>query len=57
MKPFSWFGEDILKRTGALIVPGSQQRGTIMLVLILNAIYRQFLRAALPGISRQGGKL
>ena len=57
MKPFSWFGEDILKRTGALIVPGFQQRGAIMLVLILNAIYHQFLRAALPGISRQGGKL
>jgi hypothetical protein len=57
MKPFSWFGEDILKRTGALIATGFQQRGAIMLVLILNAIYRQFLRATLPGISRQGGKL
>jgi hypothetical protein len=34
-----------------------QQWGAIMLVLILNAIYRQFLRATLPGISRQGGKL
>ena len=34
-----------------------QQRGAIMLVLILNAIYHQFLRAALPGISSQGAKL
>jgi hypothetical protein len=31
--------------------------GAIMLVFILNAIYRQFLRAALLGIARQGGKL
>ena len=34
-----------------------KQRGAIMLALILNAIYRQYLRAALQGIARQGGKL
>jgi len=33
-----------------------RQRGAIMLVLILNAIYRQFLRAALHGISSQGAR-
>jgi hypothetical protein len=31
--------------------------GAKMLAVILNAVYRQFIRAALPGISRQGGKL
>ena len=40
-----------------LASPQIKQRGAIMLTLILNAIYRQFLRAALPGICRQGGKL
>jgi hypothetical protein len=29
-----------------------QQRGSIMLALILNAIYRQFLKATLPGMRR-----
>jgi hypothetical protein len=33
-----------------------KQRGVIMLAVILNAIYRQFLQAALPGISSQGAK-
>jgi hypothetical protein len=33
-----------------------KQRGAIMLALILNAIYRQFLQAALLGISNQGSK-
>jgi len=34
----------------------SDNGGAIMLVLILNAIYRQFLRAALHGISSQGAR-
>jgi hypothetical protein len=34
-----------------------QSAGAIMFAIILNAIYRQLIRAALPGISRQGGKL
>jgi hypothetical protein len=32
-----------------------QQWGAIMLVFILNAIYRQFLRAILPGIPGKEG--
>ena len=55
-KPFSRFGEDTQKRTGALM-HSVKQRVAIMLALIPNAIYRQFLRAALAGIARQGGKL
>ena len=54
-KPFSWGGEDILKRTSALI-DLIKQWGAIMAVFILNAIYRQFLRAAVPGISSQEAK-
>jgi hypothetical protein len=30
------------------------QRGSTMLALILNAIYRQFLKAALPGMANKG---
>jgi hypothetical protein len=41
------------KTTGAFMI---KQRGTIMLALILNAIDRQFLQAALLGISNQGSK-
>jgi hypothetical protein len=33
-----------------------KQRGSIMLALILNAIYRQFLKAALPGMARLGAR-
>ena len=52
--------------SGSAKIPGNEavlssrmikQRGAIMLALILNAIYRQYLRAALQGIARQGGKL
>jgi hypothetical protein len=55
-KPFSEFSEVTRKQTSARITL-TNQRGAIMLAVILNAIYRQFIRAALPGISRQGGKL
>jgi hypothetical protein len=54
-KPFSSFGEDTRKRTSVLIAL-IKRWGAIMLVL-LNAIYHQFLRAALSGISMLGGKL
>ena len=33
-----------------------KQPGATMLAFILNAIYQQFLQAALPDIARQGGK-
>ena len=49
------FGEKIWKRISALMAL-IKRWGAIMLVFILNAIYRQFLRAALPGIARQAGK-
>jgi len=35
----------------------SSDGDAIMLPLILNAIYSQFIQATLPGISSQGGKL
>jgi len=56
-KPFCWFDEDTPKQARDQLIPDFQQRGTMMLVLILNAIYHQFLRVALSGIARQGGKL
>jgi hypothetical protein len=46
---FSCF-EIVLKRTAGLIRT-FDNGDTIMLLLILNAIYSQFLQAALPGIS------
>jgi hypothetical protein len=45
----------IPKRTIALIAPTNN--GDAIMLLILNAIYRQFLLAALSGISSQGAKL
>jgi hypothetical protein len=50
------FGEKIWKRISVLIALIKRWGGAIMLVFILNAIYRQFLRAALPGIAMQAGK-
>jgi hypothetical protein len=44
----------IPKRTIALIAP-TNNGDAIMLLLILNAIYRRFLLAALSGISSQRG--
>ena len=44
-KPFSWFGEDNVKRTAALIEPG-QTRGAIMLNII-NILYREYCLARL----------
>jgi hypothetical protein len=37
-------------------VPSIQQRGSIMLALIFNAIYRHFLKAALPGMVTLGAR-
>jgi hypothetical protein len=56
MKPFSQTAKSSRNNrdlSSALI----KQRGSIMLALILNAIYRQFLKATLPGFSSQGAKL
>ena len=54
-KPFSQFDEVIRKRASAPMAP-IKQRGSIMLAFILNAVYRQFIRAALSGIATQGAK-
>jgi hypothetical protein len=55
-KPFCQIGEIGRKRTDALIYRRIKQRGAIMLAAIFNAIYRQFLQAALLGISSQRAK-
>jgi hypothetical protein len=46
--------EAVLKRIPA-INDHDQQRGSIMVAFILNAIYRRFLRSALPGMRRFPG--
>jgi hypothetical protein len=33
-----------------------KQRGSIMVALILNAIYREFLKSALPGMATVGAR-
>jgi hypothetical protein len=54
-KPFYRPDEAIRKQTSALI-PQDQKWDAIMLPLILNAIYRHFLQAALSGIASQGAR-
>jgi hypothetical protein len=53
MKPFSPDREVVPQQTRPTIV-SYEKRGAIMLALILNAIYRQFLKAALPGMATLG---
>jgi hypothetical protein len=53
-KPFWGTDENILKKAG--YPAGVNQRGSTMLALILNAIYRQFLKAALPGMANKGAR-
>ncbi len=52
-KPFWGTDENILKQKAAYRARVNQ-RGSTMLALILNAIYRQFLKAALPGMANKG---
>jgi hypothetical protein len=52
-KPFWGTDENILKQKAAYAAEVNQ-RGSTMLALILNAIYRQFLKAALPGMANKG---
>ena len=54
-KPFSLADEAALKQRGTTLL-ADQQRGSIMLALLLNAIYRRFLNAALPGMASQGAR-
>ena len=54
-KPFWGTDENVLKQKAAYD-GGVNQRGSIMLALILNAIYRQFLKAALPGMANKGAQ-
>jgi hypothetical protein len=45
-------GDEVgLKQTPVTNGPG-EQRGRTMLTIILNSIYRQFLRSSLPGMRR-----
>jgi hypothetical protein len=39
--------------TKAVYLPQLKQRGSMTLALILNALYREFLKAALPGMAHQ----
>ena len=52
-KPFWGTDENILKQKAAYPARVNQ-RGSTMLALILNVIYRQFLKAALPGMANKG---
>lgn len=47
--------ENILKQKAAYL-PHPPNTGIAMLALILNAIYRIFLSAAVPGIVREGAR-
>ena len=55
MKPFSPIAKSSRNKHG-LRLSSIKQRGSIMLALILNTIYRQFLKAALPGMARLGSR-
>ena len=50
MKPFDRPRETSRKHDESSLTH-VEQRGTTMLILILNAIYRQFIRDTLPGIT------
>jgi hypothetical protein len=54
-KPLSPRREVVRKQKPHMLHP-DQRRGSIMLIRILNAIYRQFLRAALIGTAAMGGR-
>ena len=52
-KPFSGGDETLLKQR-RLSFPSNKTTGIVMLAVILNALYRQFLATALPGLVRHG---
>jgi hypothetical protein len=51
----SGWRETVLKQTRPSL-PIDQERVSIMLVSILNTVYREFLKSALPGIDREGAR-
>jgi hypothetical protein len=53
LKPFSPTAKSSRNRDG-LPCSSIKQRGSIMLALILNAVYRHFLKVALPGMATLG---
>jgi hypothetical protein len=53
MKPF-FANREVVPQQSRSIVRLIKQWGSIMLTLVLNAIYRQFLKAALPGMATLG---
>jgi hypothetical protein len=48
--------EALRKQTAATVV-NIEQTGLVMLVSVLNLIYREFLKRALSGMATQGGRL
>jgi hypothetical protein len=54
-KPFSGADENVLKQRRPTF-PVHQTTGIVMLTRLLNAIYREFLSAAVPGIIREGAR-
>jgi hypothetical protein len=54
-KPFSGADENVLKQRRPTF-PVHQTTGIVMLTRLLNAIYRKFLSAAVPGIIREGAR-
>ena len=53
-KPFSGADENVLKQRRPTFL--YQATGIVMLARILNAIYREFLSAAVPGIVHEGAR-
>jgi hypothetical protein len=51
-KPLSPLREVVLKAAGPIVL-ADQQRGSTMVALIFNPIYRKFLKAVVPGMARQ----
>jgi len=51
-KPFCFFDDD--RNKGDAGSQSIKQRGSIMVAIVLNAIYRAFLRRSLPGMASLG---
>jgi hypothetical protein len=51
-KPLNGCHETLLKQIQNQMLPTT--KGALMLISILDLVYREFLKSALPGIARQG---
>jgi hypothetical protein len=56
MKPFFPDREVVPQQRRPIPCSPIKQRGSIMVALILNAIYREFLKSALPGMATVGAR-